>query len=212
MNNLIQTKRLQRYRMALMRLKNMGLKKTFSHSLSEETGVSPELIRKDFSKYGIKGKRRGGYDIDHLIEELKLLFGREKEQNVILVGLGNIGSALIKYEGYRQSNMNMVAAFDIDPLKRTRRYSVPVYSLENLREIIEAFDVSIAILAVPEFSAQETAQYLVDNGINGILNFAPVLLKLPGHVLVNNVNIMIELERLMYHTGVRPGSMYRRSG
>jgi redox-sensing transcriptional repressor len=198
--------------MALLRLKNMGLKKTFSYSLSEETGVSPELIRKDFSKYGIKGKRRGGYDIDHLIEELKLLFGREKEQNVILVGLGNIGSALIKYEGYRQSNMNMVAAFDIDPLKRTRRYSVPVYSLENLREIIEAFDVSIAILAVPEFSAQETAQYLVDNGINGILNFAPVLLKLPGHVLVNNVNIMIELERLMYHTGVRPGSMYRRSG
>jgi NADH/NAD ratio-sensing transcriptional regulator Rex len=80
MNNLIQTKRLQRYRMALLRLKKMGLKKTFSHSLSEETGVSPELIRKDFSQYGIKGKRRGGYDIDHLIEELKLLFGRKRSR------------------------------------------------------------------------------------------------------------------------------------
>jgi redox-sensing transcriptional repressor len=99
---------------------------------------------------------------------------------VILVGLGNIGSALIKYEGYRQSNMNMVAAFDIDPLKRTRRYSVPVYSLENLREIIEAFDVSIAILAVPEFSAQETAQYLVENGINGNIEFCSRIAEIAG--------------------------------
>ena len=203
MINLLQTKRLQRYRMALLRFKKMGLKKTFSHSLSEETGVSAVLIRKDFSQCGIRGKRRGGYDIDILLDELKMLFGKEKEQNVILVGLGNIGSALIKYEGYRQSNMNMVAAFDIDPAKRTRRYSVPVYSLENLGEVITAFDVSVAILAVPEFSAQETTHYLVENGIRGILNFAPVLLKVPEHVLVNNVNIMIELERLMYHIGLK---------
>jgi redox-sensing transcriptional repressor len=203
MINLLQTKRLQSYRMALLRFKNMGLKKAYSHTLSDETGVSAVLIRKDFSQCGIRGNRRGGYDIEMLLYELKKLFGREKEQNVILVGLGNIGSALIKYEDYRQSNMNMVAAFDIDPAKRTRKYPVPVYSLENLGEVIDAFDVSVAILAVPEFSAQETTNYLVDNGISGILNFAPVLLKVPGHVLVNNINIMIELERLMYHIGVR---------
>lgn len=189
--------------MALLRLKKMGLKKAYSHTLSEETGVSSVLIRKDFSQCGIRGKRRGGYDIDNMLDELKKLFGREKEQNVIIVGLGNIGTALMKYEGYRQSNMNMVAAFDIDPARRTRRYSVPVYSPESLREVIEAFDVSVAILAVPEFSAQETAHYLIENGIRGILNFAPVLLKVPGHVWVNNINIMIELERLMYHIGVR---------
>ena len=203
MVNLLQTKRLQKYRMALLRLKKMGLKKVYSYTLSDETGVSAVLIRKDFSQCGIRGKRRGGYDIDHLLDELRKLFGREKEQNVILVGLGNIGSALVKYEGYRQSNMNLVAAFDIDPSRRSRRYPVPVYSPENLREVIDAFDVSVAVLAVPEFSAQETANYLVENGIRGILNFAPVILKLPGHVLVNNINIMIELERLMYHIGIR---------
>lgn len=201
MVNLVQTKRLQKYRMALLRFKKMGLKKTFSHSLSEETSVSAVLIRKDFSQCGIRGKRRGGYDIDLLLGELKKIFGHEKEQNVIIVGLGNIGSALVKYEDYRLSNMNMVAAFDIDPAKRTRRYPVPVYSLENLREVIDTFDVSVAILAVPEFSAQETTRYLVENGIRGILNFAPVLLKVPEHVLVNNINVMIELERLMYHIG-----------
>jgi len=203
MINLLVTKRLQRYRMALLRLKKMGLKKAYSHTLSEETGVSSVLIRKDLSQCGIRGKRRGGYDIDNMLDELKKLFGREKEQNVIIVGLGNIGTALMKYEGYRQSNMNMVAAFDIDPARRTRRYSVPVYSPESLREVIDAFDVSVAILAVPEFSAQETAHYLVENGIRGILNFAPVLLKVPGYVWVNNINIIIELERLMYHIGVR---------
>jgi redox-sensing transcriptional repressor len=202
MINLVQTKRILKYRMALLRFKKMGLKRTFSHSLSEETGVSAIIIRKDFSQFGIRGKRRGGYDIDLLLGELKKLLGNEKEQNVILVGLGNIGSALVKYEDYRQSNMNMVAAFDIDPAKRTRRYSVPVYSLENLREVIDTFDVSVAILAVPEFSAQETTRYLVENGIRGILNFAPVLLKVPDHVLVNNINVMIELERLMYHIGI----------
>lgn len=202
MVNLVQTKRIQKYRMALLRFKKMGLNRTFSHSLSEETGISAVVIRKDFSQFRIRGKRRGGYDIDLLLGELKKLFGHEKEQNVIIVGLGNIGSALVKYEDYRQSNMNMVAAFDIDPAKRTRRYSVPVYSLENLREVIDTFDVSVAILAVPEFSAQETTRYLVENGIRGILNFAPVLLKVPDHVLVNNINVMIELERLMYHIGI----------
>ncbi len=199
----LQTRRLQKYRMALLRLKKMGLKKTFSHSLSDETGISPELIRKDFSILGIRGKRRGGYEIEGLLDELKKLFGRVKEQNVVLVGLGNIGSALVNYENYRQSNMHLVAAFDIDPSKRQRKYPVPVYTLDNLREVVDAFEVSVAILAVPEFSAQETANYLVENGIRGILNFAPVLLKLPGHVLVNNINVMIELERLMFHLGIR---------
>jgi redox-sensing transcriptional repressor len=199
----LQARRLQKYRMALLRLKKMGLKKTYSHSLSEETGVSPELIRKDFSTLGIRGRKRGGYDIGILLDELKKLFGRVKEQNVVLVGLGNIGSALVNYENYRQSNMKLVAAFDIDPSKRQRKYPVPVYTLDNLREVVDAFDVSVAILAVPEFSAQETANFLVENGICGILNFAPVLLKLPGHVLVNNINVMTELERLMFHLGIR---------
>lgn len=203
MISLIQTKRLLSYRMALLRLQKMGIKKVYSHMLSEETGVSAVLIRKDFSQCGIKGRRRGGYIIQELLDELKKLFGREKEQNVILVGLGNIGSALIKYEGYRQDNLNLVAAFDIDPTKRTRRYSVPVYSPENLKDVVDAFDVSVAILAVPEFSAQEACNYLVENGIRGILNFAPVLLKAPDHVLVNNINIIIEMERLMYHIGIR---------
>jgi len=185
-----------------MRLKRMGLTRAFSYSIADETEESPEIIRKDFSQCGIRGNRRGGYVIEDTLEALKKLFGREKEQNVILVGLGNIGVALVKYEGYKQSNLNLVAAFDIDRAKLTKRYNVPVYGMDQVKDIVEAFDVSVAILAVPESYAQETCHYLIDCGIKGILNFAPVLLKVPSHALVNNINILVELERLMYHIGV----------
>ena len=95
-----------------------------------------------------------------------------------------------------------MAGFDIDPSKRSKKYPIPVYDMEHLPDVIEAFSVSVAILAVPEIVAQEMAELLVKNGIKGILNLAPVLLKVPGDVNVNNVNIMVELERLMYHSGV----------
>lgn len=203
MLNKAQTKRLQKYRMALLRLKKMGLTRAFSHSIADETEESPSIIRKDFSLCGIKGNRRGGYNIDETLEELVKLFGREKEQNVILVGLGNIGLALVNYDGYKHSNFNLVAAFDIDRSKISKRFNIPVYSMDSVKEIVDAFDVSVAILAVPESFAQETCHYLIDCGIKGILNFAPVLLKVPEHALVNNINIMVELERLMYHIGIR---------
>ncbi|HOI00411.1 MAG TPA: redox-sensing transcriptional repressor Rex [Bacteroidales bacterium] len=203
MLNKAQTKRLQKYRMALLRLRRMGLTRVFSYTIAGETDESPEIIRKDFSQCGIRGNRRGGYLIEETLASLEKLFGREKEQNVILVGLGNIGVALVKYDGYKQSNFNLVAAFDIDRSKLSRRFNLPVYGMDHVREVVEAFDVKVAILAVPESYAQETCHYLIDCGITGILNFAPVLLKVPSHAMVNNINIMVELERLMYHIGIK---------
>jgi len=197
-----QTKRLLRYRMGLLRLQNMGIKKVFSYTVGEETGVSAELVRKDFSKFGIKGHRRGGYDVKELLIALEKIFGKEKVQNVIIVGMGNMGKALSSYKGFSEYQMNIVGGFDIDEAKRNKKFDIPVYSVNNLPEVIEAFSVSVAILAVPENAAQQVTDSLVHNGITGILNLAPVLLKVPDNVWVNNVNIMVELERLMFHSGV----------
>ncbi len=202
MASFTQTKRLLRYRMGLIRLKKMGLEKVFSYTLGKEVGVSAELVRKDFSAFGIKGHRRGGYEVDDLLSSLEKIFGKDRIQNVIVVGMGNMGRALSMYKGFREHNMNVVAGFDIDPAKLNKKFHIPVYSMESLGEVIEAFNVSVAVLAVPEVAAQETANQLVSHGISGILNLAPVLLKTPDHVLVNNVNLMVELERLMYHSGV----------
>ena len=202
MSTFTQTKRLLRYRMGLMRLKKMGLEKVFSYTLGKETGVSAELVRKDFSAFGIKGHRRGGYDIDNLLASMEKIFGKDRVQNVIVVGMGNMGKALSLYKGFRDNKMNVVAGFDIDPSKLNKKFQIPIYPLENMGEVIEAFNISVGVLAVPEVAAQETANYMISQGIRGILNLAPVLLKTPDHVLVNNVNLMVELERLMYHSGV----------
>jgi len=180
----------------------MGIKQIFSYTLGEETGVSAELVRKDFSKFGIKGHRRGGYDIKELLIALEKIFGKDKVQNVIIIGMGNMGKALSSYKGFSEYQMNIVGGFDIDEAKLDKKFDIPVYSVSHLPEVIEAFSVSVAILTVPANAAQQVTDSLVHNGITGILNLAPVLLKVPDNVWVNNVNIMVELERLMFHSGV----------
>ncbi len=191
-------KRIFLYRACLVRLKLMGVKKVFSYTLANETGVKADQVRKDFSEYGIKGNKRGGYEVEELLEIMENIFHRNKDHNLVLVGMGNMGLALSKYSRFVQRNMNIVATFDIDPFKQKMRSDIPVYSMGRLKEIIDRFRVKVAILAVPEISAQEVTDELIRLGIKGIVNFAPVLLKVPADVVVNNVNLCDELESVIY--------------
>lgn len=192
-------KRIFLYRACLVRLKMMGVEKVFSYTLANETGVTPDQVRKDFSEFSIKGNKRGGYKINELLDIMENLFHRNKDHNIILIGMGNLGLALSKYSKFVQRNMNVVATFDIDPFKQKIRSDVTVYSMSRLKEIIDRFRVKVAILAVPEISAQEVADELVRNGIKGIVNFAPVLLKVPSDIIINNVNLSDELESVIYY-------------
>jgi len=192
-------KRIFLYRACLVRLKMMGVSKVFSYTLANETGVTSEQVRKDFSEYSIKGNKRGGYEINELLEMMENIFHRNKDHNIVLIGMGNLGLALSKYSKFVQRNMNIVATFDIDPFKQKLRSDIPVYSLSRLKEIIDRFKVKVAIIAVPEISAQEITDELVRLGIKGIVNFAPVLLKVPAEVIINNVNLCNELESVIYY-------------
>jgi redox-sensing transcriptional repressor len=182
-----------------MRLKLMGVEKVFSFTLATETGVTSDQVRKDFSEFQIKGNKRGGYNIDELLEKMEKLFHRNKDNNIVLIGMGNMGLALSKYNKFVQRHMNIVATFDIDPFKQKMRSGIPVYSMNRLKEIIDRFRVKVAILSVPEISAQDVADELVQYGITGIVNFAPVLLKVSSDVIVNNVNLCDELESVIYY-------------
>jgi redox-sensing transcriptional repressor len=182
-----------------MRLKLMGIQKVFSYTLANETGVTSDQVRKDFSEFNIKGNKRGGYDINDLLEIMEKIFHRNKDNNIILVGMGNLGLALSKYSKFVQRNMNIVATFDIDPFKQKVRSGIPVYSMSRIKEIIDRFKVKVAIIAVPEISAQEVVDELIRHGIIGIVNFAPVLLKVPEDVFINNVNLCDELESVIYY-------------
>ncbi len=192
-------KRIFLYRACLIRLKLMGVEKVFSYTLADETGVTSDQVRKDFSEFNIKGNKRGGYDINELLEKMEKLFHRNKDNNIVLIGMGNMGLALSKYSKFVQRHMNIVATFDIDPFKQKVRSGIPVYSMSRLKEIIDRFSVKVAILAVPEISAQEVVDELIRHGIMGIVNFAPVLLKVPSEVIINNVNLCDELESVIYY-------------
>jgi redox-sensing transcriptional repressor len=157
-------------------------------------------VRKDFSQFGIKGKRKGGYNINELLFTINTIFRKDQLQGVILVGLGNIGNAVLQYRGFGRIMIQIVAGFDIDPAKYKKKYSIPVYPMEKLEEVIRDLGVMTAILAVPAQVSQEVATRLVNAGIKGILCFAPTHLKVPPGVTINTICISHELEYLIYKT------------
>ena len=191
-------KRLFLYKICLGRMKKMGIKRVFSYSLGPESGVTAEQVRKDFSEFSIRGNQRAGYEIDTLLGELEKVIQQAENSNIVLVGMGNIGQALSNYNWLNQRNINIVATFDADPAKQRRRNETVIYPMERLKEIVSRFRVMVAIIAVPEISAQEVCNQLVEAGIKGIVNFAPVILKVPSGIVVNNINLYDEVESVFY--------------
>ena len=191
-------RRILLYRSSLLRLQALGVKRVFSYTLGKETGVSAEQVRKDFSEYHIKGNQRGGYHVDELIEEMQRIFSRKGGRNIIVVGRGNIGASLANYNKFIQRDIHIVATFDIDPSKQRIRSDIPVYTMDRLGEIIKRFSVKTAIIAVPDIAAQDVCDQLAGLGIEGIINFAPVILKVPDDVVMNNINLSDEIESVIY--------------
>ena len=191
-------RRILLYRGSLLRLQALGVKKVFSYTLGKETGVSAEQVRKDFSEYQIKGNQRGGYHVDELIRGMEKIFYQSGSEHIIIVGRGNIGSSLSNYNRFIQRNINIVASFDIDPSKQRIRSDIPVYTMDRLGEVIQRFSVRTAIIAVPDMAAQLVCDQLVGFGVQGIINVAPVILKVPNNIIVNNINLSDEIESVIY--------------
>jgi redox-sensing transcriptional repressor len=192
-------KRLLLYRLCVVKFKDMGFKKVFSYNLGHEAGVSAEQIRKDFSNFGITGNKKGGYELEHLLDKLNNIFKRNEQQSVVIIGMGNMGRALSHNDcGFTEQKQYIIAGFDVDPVKIKKTYNIPVYHMNQLSEFITVNKIKIAILAVPAISAQEVCTKLVESGIKGIMNFSPVILQAPTDVVINNVNLCDELECVMY--------------
>jgi redox-sensing transcriptional repressor len=199
-------RRILLYRGCLLRYQALGVKRVYSYTLARETGVTAEQVRKDFSEYQIKGNQRGGYHVDELISEMEGIFHRKGSQNIVLIGRGNIGSSLANYSNFVRRQINIVASFDIDPAKQRIGSEIPVYNMDRLEEVINRFNVKTAIIAVPEIAAQGVCNRLVSLGIEGIINFAPVILKVPEYIIINNVNLSDEIESVMYCVSLGNGT------
>ncbi len=190
--------RLSRYKNALYRFKSLGFFKIFSDYLADAVGVTSAQVRKDFSLFGISGNKRGGYQIDTLIEKLNDILGKNELQKVIMAGAGNLGSALMKYKNFEKEGIKIVAAFDIDPSKLNSRLPIPVYALDDLEKFVKENEIKIGIISVPDIAAQLALDIMIRAGIRGVLNFAPIQLKTSGDCIVSNVNLELELENLIY--------------
>ena len=189
-----------RYRNSLRRMQELGFETVYSYNLGRETGVSPEQVRKDFSQFGIKGRKKGGYNINELLITIREIFRKDELQKVIVVGAGNIGNAILQYKGFQKNMIEIVAAFDIDPTKYKKKQAIPVYSLDKLPRICIEQKIKTAILTVPERVAQDVTNMLIEAGITGILSFVPSVLKVPSHITINSLCIGHELESLIYHS------------
>jgi redox-sensing transcriptional repressor len=191
--------RLSIYNRALQRLRENGTQTVSSEALATAAGVKPAQLRKDLAYFGQWGTRGLGYNVEGLGKAISEVLGMAKLQPVILVGVGQLGTALLRYSGFAREGFEIVAGFDQDPeRKRPGNIKVPVHPMEALAEFVAERGVKVAILTVPGTVAQETANKLIAAGVQAILNFAPAVLQVPERVVVNSVDLAIELENLSY--------------
>ena len=191
--------RLSTYLRCLAPLKEKNIQTVSSEALAKVAGVKPTQLRKDLAYFGTFGTRGLGYDVVELSHRIADELGTSRLQPVILVGVGNLGLALLSYRGFEREGFEIVAAFDAEPDRpRDKKIPFTIFGMEDLPSFVREHGVRIAILTVPAEAAQEVANSLIECGVMGILNFSPSVLHVPEEVMVNNVNLAIELENLSY--------------
>ncbi|MCU0587430.1 MAG: redox-sensing transcriptional repressor Rex [Syntrophobacteraceae bacterium] len=172
-----------------------------SERLAKQCGVNPAQIRKDLAYFGEFGVRGVGYRVSDLVNQIKEILGLNRPWNLAMVGLGNLGSALIRHGNFIKHGYIFTAAFDSDPQKVGKRLpnGLTINHVDELEDVIKEREVHIGIIATTASAAQSVANQLVLGGINGILNFAPVQIQVPDCCHVENVDFTIKLDAIAYH-------------
>lgn len=191
--------RLSLYRRTIQKLLAEGRGYVYSHEIATVCGVTPAQVRRDLMPTGFTGSPNRGYSIPGLLQNIGNLLDDPEEQRVALVGVGNLGRAVLAYFMGRRPNLSIVAAFDQDPTKVNRViHGCRCFPMEELADVVRERGTEVAILAVPANVAQAIAEELIASGVRGILNFAPVSLRVPSDVYVEDLDMAISLERVAY--------------
>ena len=195
-------RRLSLYLRQLEAFKKKDRRTISSKQLGESLGLTDAQVRKDFAYFGQFGHPGIGYRVDDLIGQVKKILGTDKTWNVLLIGAGNLGRALLAYRGFDQKGFRLVAVFDTDPSKVGKKQgSFVIQGLSELEATVKREGIRLAMLAVPADSAQDVADQLVAAGVRGLLNFAPVSITVPPDVALNAVDLAVQLEQLSFQVG-----------
>ncbi|ADN02319.1 transcriptional regulatory protein [Spirochaeta thermophila DSM 6192] len=198
--------RASRYLRVLKNLRSLGFVRVYSPNLADALGLTPAVVRKDFSLLGMEGRKKGGYLIDELIEHLEHLLGANNPCKTVVVGCGRIGRALIESQELRREGIQIVAGFDIAPPPPEEQGEVPILPMDEFESIVDKEGIRVGILAVPSHAALEVFERMRAAGIRGFLNFTTVELKCQercphgceNRCVIHQVNIGLELETLFH--------------
>lgn len=175
------------------------IQKVSSSQLGEALGITDAQVRKDLAYLGSLGHPGVGYVTVELITAIRHLLGVDRRWSVALVGVGNLGRALLGYRGFADRGFRVVALIDTDPTKvGTRLNGLTIHGTDAIERVVATTGAELGLLAVPSEAAQDVADALVAAGIRGILNFAPVLLRVPPEVRLVSVDLTVQLEQLAF--------------
>lgn len=192
-------RRLSLYYRCLDYLEQVGIETVSSTELGERVGIPATIIRKDLSYFGELGQRGIGYNVSHLLTTLKKIFGTDKVQNIVVIGAGNLGTALANYHNHLLRNFRVVAFFDRRESKVGQEINgIPVYHIDDMMKKIPELGVKIAILAVPAEDLYYVVSILPMAGIKAILNFSPRNIYLPEDVKIYHADLSLGLQSLSY--------------
>jgi redox-sensing transcriptional repressor len=198
--------RLSLYLRRLEGLLREGTTRVSSSLLGESLGVGDAQVRKDLASLGNLGQPGIGYDAPELIAAIRRVLGIDRDWAVALVGVGNLGRALLRYHGFLQRGFRFVALFDSDPAKVGQRVEgLAVQPLEAVEAVLAAHPAELGVLTVPAEGCQAVAEVLIAAGVRGLLNFAPTVLRVPAGVNVVNVDLTVQLEQLAFLVQLRGG-------
>jgi len=193
-------RRLPLYLRTLNLLADEGQTVTSSQELGDRLGISSAQIRKDLSYFGEFGKQGTGYDVRYLRDQLRQILQVDRCWNLVLIGAGDLGRAILRYGGFEEGGFSIVAGLDKDEQKIGRQIGkFKVQDIARLPRVIKEYKIQMAIIAVPASEAQEVADALVNAGVKAILSYAPITLRLAAHVRVDYIDPVIGLQSMAYH-------------
>lgn len=195
--------RLALYSRPLKALMDSGTLLISSEKLAESCGVNSAQVRKDLAYFGEFGVRGVGYDVRDLLLEIRKILATDREWPICIVGVGNLGSALVQNDNFKKRGYNFVAAFDSDPEKVGGGFpgGLIIEPISKIMETVKALHIEIGLITTPAFEAQRMANLLMDAGVKAVLNFAPIQVRAPEGCIVENVDLTVTLEDLAYHLG-----------
>lgn len=192
--------RLPLYLRSLQTMSQEGQQVTSSQELGEVLGISAAQIRKDLSQFGEFGKQGTGYNIEYLVEQLQKILNVDRVWDVVVVGAGDIGSALARYQGFANRGFRVTMVFDSDPEKIGKQEGSHIIQDSALIvDVIKKAGVKIAMIAVPASQAQKVANQLIEAGVKSLLNYAPTSISVPKDTYLQHIDPAIHLQHMTYY-------------